>query len=128
VNHAELVAAAREAAARAYAPYSEFRVGAAVLGDDGRVYTAANVENAAYPAASCAEANAVARAASEGVRRIEVVAVACLDAADLEGAYPCGRCRQIMHEFHTGTVLVATAAGEIRQHSLAELLPHAFRL
>ena len=124
----ELLSLARKAAEKAYAPYSGFRVGAAVLADDGTVYTGANIENAAYPSSSCAEATAVAHAASEGMRKIKAAAVACIDADSLEGAYPCGRCRQILNEFDTETVYVTTAAPEFRQHTLAELLPHGFKL
>lgn len=124
----ELVRLARDAASGAYAPYSSFRVGAAVLAADGRVFASANVENAAYPVSQCAEANAVNYAVSQGARRIEAVAVACLDAPDLEGAYPCGRCRQIMSEFDVGRVIVAAAGGPARSHTLDDLLPHRFRL
>jgi cytidine deaminase len=124
----ELVAAARRAAEGSYSPYSRFRVGAALVADDGRVFTGANVENAAHPAASCAEATVVAYAASQGVRKVGAVAVACIDANSVEGAYPCGRCRQILHEFSTDRVYVTTADGEVREHTLAELLPHGFRL
>jgi cytidine deaminase len=124
----ELLALARKAAEKAYAPYSGFRVGAAVLADDGTVYTGANVENAAYPSSNCAEATAVAHAASEGMRKIKATAVACIDAASLEGAYPCGRCRQILNEFDTEKVYVTTAGPEFREHTLAELLPHGFKL
>jgi cytidine deaminase len=124
----ELLALARKAAEKAYAPYSGFRVGAAVLAEDGSVYTGANIENAAYPSSSCAEATAVAHAASEGMRKITATAVACIDAESLEGAYPCGRCRQILNEFDTETVYVAAAGPEFRRHTLAELLPHGFKL
>ena len=123
-----LLALARKAAQNAYAPYSGFRVGAAVLGDDGTVYTGANVENAAYPSSSCAEATAVAHAASEGMRKIKATAVACIDAASIEGVYPCGRCRQILNEFETEMVYVTAAGPEFREHTLAELLPHGFKL
>ena len=123
----ELLARARRAAEKAYAPYSRFRVGAAVLAEDGTVYTGANVENAAYPSSSCAEATAVAHAASEGMRTIKAIAVACIDASSLEGAYPCGRCRQILNEFDTDMVYVTTADPEFREHTLAELLPHGFK-
>ncbi|MGH8928777.1 MAG: cytidine deaminase, partial [Acidimicrobiia bacterium] len=92
------------------------------------VFTGANVENAAYPSSSCAEATAVAHAASEGMRKIRAVAVACIDAADLDGAYPCGRCRQILNEFDTNQVFVAARGAGMRQHSLAELLPYGFKL
>lgn len=124
----ELAALARAAAEGSYSPYSAFRVGAAVVSDDGQVYTAANVENASYPVSQCAEANAVAYAVSQGVRRVEAVAVACIDAAGLEDAYPCGRCRQIMSEFGTARVVVTTAGEELAVHTLDELLPHRFSL
>ena len=124
----ELLDHARRAAENAYAPYSRFRVGAAVLAEDGTVYTGANVENAAYPSSSCAEATAVAHAASEGMRKIKATAVACLDAVSLEGSYPCGRCRQILNEFDTEMVYVTGAGSEFREHTLAELLPHGFKL
>jgi cytidine deaminase len=123
-----LVEEARRAAERAYAPYSGFRVGAALLAEDGTVYTGVNVENAAYPSSSCAEATAVGTAVSAGARRFLAVAVACIDAATVEGAYPCGRCRQILLEFGVPRVLVSIAGGEVREHSLGELLPHGFEL
>ena len=119
---------AREAALAAYAPYSNFRVGAAVLGADGRIFTGANIENAAYPASNCAEATAIGTAVSAGVRQVERIAVACIDADSVEAAYPCGRCRQILSEFGTKRVLVTTAESEVAEHSLAELLPHQFKL
>lgn len=125
----DLIALAREAAVHAYAPYSKFRVGAAALGSDGLTYTAANVENAAYPSSSCAEANAIARAVSEGVRKIDAVAVACIDAPSTAAAYPCGRCRQIMSEFAVDQVHVSAGSGsKIQTHTLDELLPHRFTL
>lgn len=124
----ELVEAARKAADNAYAPYSNFRVGAALLTDDGRIFTGANVENAAYPSSNCAEATAVAHAASEGMRKIQEAAVACIDATSLDAAYPCGRCRQILNEFDAEVVYVAIASGDAREHTLAELLPFGFKL
>lgn len=123
----ELVQAARTAAEGSYSPYSGFRVGAVVVGADGEVFTAANVENAAYPSGSCAEANAVGAAVSHGVRKIDTVAVACIDAGDTDGAYPCGKCRQIMSEFAVERVIVAAGEGsEVREHTLDELLPYRF--
>jgi cytidine deaminase len=122
----ELADAARQAALGSYSPYSKFRVGAVVVADDGRIFSSANVENAAYPVSQCAEANAVNYAASQGVRRIATVAVACIDAREADLAYPCGRCRQIMSEFDVARVLVTTAEGEIRSHTLDELLPYRF--
>ncbi|HEY6629437.1 MAG TPA: cytidine deaminase [Acidimicrobiia bacterium] len=129
MNTDDLAAAARAAAEGSYSPYSGFRVGAVVVGDRGEVFIGANVENGAYPASSCAEATAINTAVSHGVRKIETVAVACIDALDVEGAYPCGRCRQIMSEFDVSTVIIAGGPGsEIREHTLDELLPHRFRL
>jgi cytidine deaminase len=127
VNRDELVAAARAAAENSYSPYSRFRVGAAVLADSGEVFTGANVENAAYPSSNCGEATAIHTAVAAGVRKIDQLAVVCIDASDVEGAYPCGRCRQIMSEFGVDTVLVVAGEGsEVRAHSLDELLPHRF--
>jgi cytidine deaminase len=129
MNTEDLAAAARAAAEGSYSPYSGFRVGAVVVGDRGEVFIGANVENAAYPASSCAEATAINTAVSHGVRTIDTVAVACIDALDVEGAYPCGRCRQIMAEFDVKTVIVSGGPGsETREHTLDDLLPHRFRL
>lgn len=125
----ELVEAARAAAIGSYSPYSNFRVGAVVVGTGGEIFSAANVENAAYPSGSCAEATAVASAVSHGVRSIDTVAVACLDADDVDGAYPCGKCRQIMSEFDVRRIVVTAGEGsEIREHTLDELIPYRFDL
>lgn len=125
----ELVSAARAAAVGSYSPYSEFRVGAVVVGSQGEVFTGANVENAAYPSSSCAETTAINTAVSQGVRKIESVTVACIDADDVEAAYPCGECLQIMSEFRVQKVIVTAGDGSVvREHTLAELLPHQFRL
>lgn len=124
----ELIDAARKAAEKAYAPYSNFRVGASVLTSEGAMFSSANVENAAYPVSQCAEANAINFAVSQGMTSIPVVAVACIDAERAEGAYPCGRCRQIMAEFGVERILVTTAEDEVREHTLDELLPHHFEL
>jgi len=125
----ELAEMARAAAESSYSPYSHFRVGAVVVGEDGEMFTGANIENAAYPVSSCAEATAINTAVSQGVRKISVVAVACIDAKDVEGAYPCGRCRQIMSEFGVEKVIVSAGAGSVvREHTLEQLLPHQFEL
>lgn len=127
-----LIAAAREAAARAYAPYSRFRVGAALAFADGAVVSAANVENASYGLSLCAETVAVASAMSAG-RRGGLVAVALIGGA--EGAAPaavtpCGRCRQVLNELAQagGTDPVVWCAGgeDVLEVRLSELLPHAF--
>jgi len=119
----ELYQRAAEAASSSYSPYSGFRVGAAVVADDGRVFTGCNVENAAYGAAICAEGNAISTAAAAGVRKIDVVVVACLDAGE---CYPCGNCRQLMREFQVDTVVVQDGSGSLRTHDFSEILPHSF--
>ncbi|HAX81875.1 MAG TPA: cytidine deaminase [Actinobacteria bacterium] len=125
VTDLELLALAKEAALNAYAPFSHFRVGAVVVAADGTRYTGANVENSAYGSAICGEAAAIARAVSAGVRKIDTVAVACID-ADTAG-YPCGNCRQLMVEFDVDRVVVAAPEGP-RVHTLEELIPFGFRL
>jgi len=125
----ELINVARAAAEASYSPYSHFRVGAVAVGEGGEMFTGANVENAAYPVSSCAEATAINTAVAQGIRKIDVVAVACIDARDVDGAYPCGRCRQIMSEFGVEKVVVSAGEGsEVREHTLDHLLPHQFEL
>ena len=129
MNNDEIAALARVSALASYAPYSGFRVGAVVVGENGETFTGANVENAAYPVSSCAEATAISTAVVQGVRKIKAVAVACIDAKGVDGAYPCGRCRQIMSEFDVESVIVTGGEGsEVREHTLDELLPHRFTL
>jgi cytidine deaminase len=120
-----LVAAARAARERAYAPYSNFLVGAAVETDDGEVFSAPNIENASYPMSVCAERNAVAGAVAAGHRRI--VAVAVMGSGDTPTP-PCGGCRQVLYEFGGPglTVIVGSPAGERRTFTLNDLLPEAF--
>ena len=119
----DLYAKAREAASHSYAPYSRFHVGAVVVADDGRVFTGCNVENAAYGSAICAEGNAISTAAAAGVRKIDTVVIACLDAGE---CYPCGNCRQLMREFSVNTVVVQDGSGSLRTHDFSEILPHSF--
>ncbi|MBM3695897.1 MAG: cytidine deaminase [Actinobacteria bacterium] len=122
----ELIAEARAAAANAYAPYSRFRVGAVVVDAAGNHYTGANVENSAYGATICAEGSAISHAVSCGARRLDTVAVSCLDAGEADGGYPCGNCRQLMVEFGVRRVIVDTVDGP-REHLLEELLPFGFK-
>ena len=127
MRNEDLAALARGAAEGSYSPYSKFRVGAVVVGQEGEVFTGANVENAAYPSGTCAEANAINTAVAQGVREIATVVVACIDAVGVGSAYPCGRCRQIMSEFGVERVVVTAGDGsEVREHRFADLLPHNF--
>jgi len=130
----ELVAAARAAALLAYAPYSHLQVGAALGFADGRIVTAANVENASYGLSLCAETNAVAKAMSEGARG-GLVAVAVVSGGPMlnEGARllsPCGRCRQILSELAqlggTDPLVYCANGGEVMELRLSQLLPLAF--
>jgi cytidine deaminase len=116
--------AARAAAKNAYAPYSDFRVGAAILTEGGALHVGCNVENASYGLAICAERNAAAAMAlaSPEDRMIRLVAVASPNTAP---CFPCGACRQVLREFGCEEVLVESATG-IRRYSFEELLPHAF--
>ena len=122
-QQAELVQRAVAAMDWAYAPYSKFPVGAALLAASGRIYDGVNVENAAYPAGVCAERTAVFKAVSEGEREFVAVAVATRGA----GA-PCGVCRQVLAEFgYNMTVILADTDGSVRlMTTLAALLPEAF--
>jgi homotetrameric cytidine deaminase len=121
---ATLRAAAREARERAYAPYSGFQVGAALSTDDGRTFTGANVENASYGLSMCAERTAVFHAVAEGVRGLRAVAVS---ASSDEPAWPCGACRQVLHEFGPDMLVISEGlGGRIEERKLTELLPLAF--
>jgi cytidine deaminase len=118
VSDAELLALADAAAERAYAPYSRFHVGCAVLASDGRVIEGVNVENAAYPLGVCAERTALARAIAEGHRPGDFVAVAIT-------ASPCGGCRQWLHEMRVGRVLFRNGDRVVTM-TTDELLPESF--
>lgn len=145
---AKLIRAALEVRANAYAPYSGFSVGAAVLASSGRIYKGANIENASYPCGICAERSAISHAISEGERSIKAVALAGAPAesannAALEGSPvpegsaesssgycpPCGICRQFMREFADPVelqIISAKSADDYRQWTLEELLPQSF--
>ncbi len=121
----ELVALARHAREAAYAPYSRFKVGAALLGVSGRVHTGCNVENAAYPLCTCAERTAVVKAVSEGETAFVALAVVTAN-----GAMPCGSCRQVLREFSDAAgelrVIVADTEGHAQTFTIEELLPVGF--
>lgn len=129
LNPDHLLAAARVAATRAYCPYSRFAVGAALLADDGRIFTGANVENASYGLTLCAERVALVSAVHAGVRAFRALAVA---AGRREPAMPCGACRQVLAEFCPDAMPVFCTAlhngAPTRRTTLGRLLPAAFRL
>lgn len=120
-----LIRHAREVRERAYAPYSVFRVGAALLGDSGRIYTGCNVENVSYGLTICAERVAVFKGISEGEREFGALAV-----VTETGATPCGACRQVLAEFGPHlTVVVARPEGDwLEVFPLQDLLPHSFHM
>jgi len=128
VSAEQLLEYARHAATLAYAPYSHFRVGAAVVAG-GRVFLGCNVENASYGLCMCAERVAAFKAVSEGHTRLSMVAVSCIDADPTLGAsgrMPCGACRQVLSELADPTTPVhVDGVGTL---TLADLLPQAFRL
>lgn len=118
----DLVAAAIAARENAYAPYSRFQVGAALLAENGEIITGSNVENASYGLTICAERVAVFAACSRGIRRFRAIAI-----ATDPGAPPCGACRQVLREFARDLPIhLAHTNGRFRTTSLAELLPESF--
>ena len=119
-----LIAAARDAMAQAYAPYSHFSVGAAILGESGRIHAGANVENAAYPQGQCAEASAIGVLVAAGGSRITELAVA----GNTELITPCGGCRQRLREFASADVKVHLCGpeGVRRTVTFGDLLPMSF--
>lgn len=118
-----LIRAAREARNQAYAPYSQYFVGAAIRSTDGIIYQGCNIENASYPAGICAERVALVKAVSEGVREFDSICVVTRD-----GGAPCGICRQMLYEFAPQMrVIIARTDGQVEfDGSLSELLPLGF--
>lgn len=127
VPRAALLNAARAARAHAYAPYSRFAVGAAVVDQAGRIHGGCNVENASYGLTVCAERNAVAAAIAAGAKSLRAVAVVTRMRPP---ATPCGSCRQVLAEFGGDDlpVLLAAPTGAVLERRLGDLLPEAFRL
>jgi cytidine deaminase len=122
----DLIAAAKNAQSNAYAPFSNFKVGAALLTEDEKVFTGANVENSSYGLTNCAERSAVFTAVSAGQRKFKRIAVysSCSPPAS-----PCGACRQVLYEFAPELeIICANDKGEITKFKLNELLPAGFRL
>ena len=122
MNSHELVTHAFQARRRAYAPYSHYKVGAALLGKSGQVYLGCNVENASYGLTCCAERAAVFKAVSEGETAFVAIAIVTEN-----GGSPCGACRQVLSEFSPNLILyISDKDGAIRRTSLRKLLPDAF--
>jgi cytidine deaminase len=120
----ELVAAALSSRIQAYAPYSKFLVGAALLSEDGRIFTGCNVENASYGLTICAERNAVFAAVAAGCRTFTHIVIAT---DTPQPTPPCGACRQVLFEFSPNLIIgLATPAGLKSRYTLGELLPGAF--
>ena len=117
---------AKEIAQKAYAPYSKFRVGAALISESGNIYTGCNIENAAYPATICAEDVAVFKAISEGETKIDSIAVACIDAESDSAIFPCGLSRQRLSEFNTDYVIVVQK-DTFKKYRFDEILPFDFK-
>ena len=121
----ELVNIAKEAMENAYAPYSHFKVGAALLAKDGRVFQGCNIENASYGATNCAERTAIFKAVSEGYREFEKIAIV---ASSGDYASPCGICRQVLFEFlPEGKVILDSDEKGMVTFTVRELLPLGFR-
>lgn len=119
----KLIEAAVNAREKAYVPYSNFKVGAAVLGKSGKIYTGCNIENASYGLSNCAERTAIFKAISEGEKELSTIAVV----ADTPGPVsPCGACRQVMTEFGIDQILLANLKGDQKVVNMHELLPFSF--
>ena len=124
----ELLAAAFAASEKAYAPYSNIKMGAALLTDDGQVYDGCNIENISYGLANCAERTAIFKAVSDGHRKFTAIAIVCGDEKII--AYPCGACRQVMNEFFGSSAEVYVAPcnrlEDFETFTVGELLPKGF--
>ena len=116
---------AKDATKNSFAPFSHFHVGAALMAEDGQIFTGCNVENSSYGVTICAERTALVKAVSEGVRNFTAIAIASQNGE----AWPCGVCRQMLYEF-SPEMLVITGTDEdhLEVVTLSELLPHGFRL
>jgi cytidine deaminase len=119
----KLVKEAEKAMRRAIAPYSEFKVGAALITDKGRIYTGCNIENPSLMLSICAEKVALMKALSEGDKKFQAMAIVC---EKKEYCFPCGSCRQMLWEFARGIDIILLSGKGIKKSSLSELLPFAF--
>ena len=126
MDNKALIDMALKAMENAYAPYSGFKVGAAVLCSDKKVYTGCNIENSSYGASNCAERTAIFKAVSEGEREFEKIAIV---SSSGEFTFPCGICRQVLSEFmYDKTVVLFSEKDGIMEFKVKDLLPEAFRL
>lgn len=123
MNKSELIKEALKAKEKAYVPYSNFHVGAALLTEDGQLYTGCNIENAAFGPSVCAERTAIFKAVSDGHRKVKEIAIV----GDSNYSYPCGVCRQVLREFgKDATIYVANSEDDYREYKLEDLLPNSF--
>lgn len=131
MTNVELIQKAKEAAEKAYVPYSGFKVGAALLTKEGRLYLGCNIENASYSPTNCAERTAFFKAVSEGEREFDKIAiVGGKDGSFSDYCTPCGVCRQVMSEFckEDFTIILGKEGNEYKALTLDELLPYSFSL
>ena len=118
-----LIRKALEIKEKAYVPYSDFHVGAAVFTEDEKVYTGCNIEIASYSPTICAERTAIFKAVSEGSKKIKIIAIV----GDAGFTYPCGVCRQVIREFgKDAKIIIAKSEDEYKEYTLEDLLPHSF--
>ena len=123
----ELLKLAEEARLNAYVPYSKFRVGAALLTSDGKVYTGCNIESASFGATNCAERTAIFKAISEGESKFVKIAIASDNSDKNQPTWPCGICRQVIVEFADDIqVITGSSKGDIIEINIKDLLPHYF--
>lgn len=123
MNEKILIKKAMESKEKAYVPYSDFHVGAALLTDDGKIYTGCNIEISSYSPTICAERTAIFKAISEGSKKVKAIAIV----GDAKDTYPCGVCRQVLREFgEDAKIIIANSEEDYKVYSLEELLPHSF--
>lgn len=123
----ELLKLAEEARLNAYVPYSKFRVGAALLTSDGKVYTGCNIESASFGATNCAERTAIFKAISEGESKFVKIAIASDNSDKNQPTWPCGICRQVIVEFADDIqIITGSSKGDIIETNIKDLLPHYF--
>lgn len=121
----KLIKTAKQASKFAYAPYSKFKVGAAIMSDKGKIYTGVNIENASYGLTVCAERVAIFKAITEGEKKFKAIAIYT---NTKNFTAPCGACLQVMQEFNPKLyVILINSKNEIKQYNLSSLLPHAFK-